>query len=133
MNSRTPDGSGSPSSQGKSFRDIAKEMKCSVSTAHTLVAEALDHARGVMDESAEKLRQLELERVDELYDANYERAMAGSKDAAEICLKCIEKRSKLLGIDAPAKVEHSGSIDVATSAEEAKRKLAAILTGGDQA
>ncbi len=54
-------------------------MKCSVSTAHTLVAEALDHARGVMDESAEKLRQLELERVDELYDANYERAMAGSK------------------------------------------------------
>jgi len=54
---------------------------------------------------------LELQRLDDLYLIAY-RAIIGGNSLAGIdrCLRIMERRSKLLGLDAAEKVEHSGDL-----------------------
>jgi len=57
------------------------------------------------------VRDLELQRLDDLYLIAY-RAIIDGYDLAGIdrCLRIMERRSKLLGLDAAEKVEHSGDL-----------------------
>ena len=89
---------------GLSYRQIAKAMGCSVAGAHDMVRRAL---REAIREPAEELRTLELERLDALYAKVMVIVDTGSTkevlNAIDRALRIMERRSKLLGLDAPLK------------------------------
>ncbi len=105
--------------QGAKYRQIAEAMGLpSVSQAHDLVSEAFAELHDKVLESAENLKTIELNRLD---DYLYKLTMKLSRQTINIALpngttqdvpnpdertietllKVMEKRSKLLGLDAP--------------------------------
>lgn len=86
---------------GYSYERIAEAQGVSKSTAHRRVQAAM---AATLQEPADELRRMELERLDRLFGVMYERAMTNGKDAAraaEMALKTMERRAKMLGLDAP--------------------------------
>jgi hypothetical protein len=54
-------------------------------------------------DSIEHRRRHEAERLDELESAIWPNAMAGNLDAIDRCLAIMERRARLLGLDAPTR------------------------------
>jgi hypothetical protein len=54
---------------------------------------------------ADDLRALDLERLDRLWRPNYLRALSGNYQATLACLRIMERRARLLGLDAPVRTE----------------------------
>jgi hypothetical protein len=54
-----------------------------------------------IQEPADELRRLESERLDALLAAVWHDAMAGRRSAVESALRIMDRRSKLIGLDAP--------------------------------
>lgn len=100
--------------RGLSYRAIGRRMKCSHSTANDYVLEALDELRKRTLESAEQLRELEVQRMDRLEEKMQPglRSMDLTERAkvAAVVIKIAESRRKLQGLDAPQKVEVSGNM-----------------------
>lgn len=91
--------------EGKTFAVIAKELGYnSVQAAHDAVKRTL---AATLREPADAYRQLEMERLDAMWGVHYLNAQAGDVSALSACLKVMERRAKLLGIDAPVKVENT--------------------------
>jgi len=97
--------------QRKSYRAISAEMKCSLSAAHGYIRSALDDLRKLTLENAQELRDLEIQKLDAIEEELTKRLDgADDQDAAKISaviVKTSESRRKLLGIDAPQRVEAS--------------------------
>lgn len=93
--------------QGFSFSDIADRLGYnSTQAAYDAVKRALDRTER---EPADALRTLESERLDQLWQRAYLLALNGDLAAAATAMKIMERRAKLLGLDAPAKTELSGA------------------------
>lgn len=104
--------------QGKSFRKIAKLLGlASQGTVFDLVKSALAETRDQCKETAEEHREEELERLDAIHEAMYECALAGDAKAAAVCVNVSKRRAAMLGLDQPAKVEHSGTVKTYAIAE----------------
>lgn len=88
---------------------IADELGVSPQRAHIIVSDALEKIRTETAEEAEALRTLELERLDRLWLQCYQSAQQGDLPAVDRCLRIMERRSKLLGLDAPTKVSQTDS------------------------
>lgn len=84
--------------------------------AHTDVTRAMQKAAAEMVRDADVLRHIELERIARLQVAYWTRAMGGRQadggpvlppdpDAARVVQWCIDRRCKLLGLDAPTRLE----------------------------
>ncbi len=86
----------------KSYSEIAKTMGCSKHTAHNLVMKGLAELEAKTKEKAEQVRQMEVMRVDAIIESLWENR--GVPRASEVILKAQERRARLLGLDAPAKV-----------------------------
>jgi hypothetical protein len=54
-----------------------------------------------IQEPADELRRLEAERLDALLEAVWPEAMTGRRSAVESALRIMDRRSKLVGLDAP--------------------------------
>lgn len=94
--------------EGKTFATIAKEAGYnSPQAAHDAVKRALD---ATLREPADRLRALELERLDVLWQIQYLNAQAGDVQAMGACMKIMERRAKLLGLDAPVKVDNKTEV-----------------------
>lgn len=115
--------------RGLSYRAIAAELGVDVHTAHDAVDRAL---RAIVQEPAEQVRKLELDRLDRLYEAAIsvlERehvTVSQGKiiykgdapllddgpvlQAIDRLLRIQERRAKLLGLDAATKTEVSGGV-----------------------
>lgn len=88
--------------EGKTFTEIAKELGYkSKQTAHEAVKRAI---REIIREPAEDVIRLDLERLDAMWQVNYLNAQAGDPVALASCMRIMERRAKLLGLDAPTKV-----------------------------
>ena len=72
------------------------------SGAHAAVKSAL---KKTIQEPADELRQVELERLDTAQLAIWQQVRAGNQGAIDRYLKIAERRAKLLGLDAPVKQE----------------------------
>ncbi len=99
---------------GHSYRAIARALGVSLSTAHGYVAEALADLRTHTAEQAQTLRDLEAHKLDRAERFTW-RALrsAGPADVAKLAntLRSIsESRRRLLGLDAPVQVEHTGKL-----------------------
>lgn len=97
--------------RGFAYSEIADHLGVTRQAVHQMVkkgiAEILDETR----ESAEEVRTLELERLDRMFMRLYKEAMPSHPDAIvnhkaiETMLKIMDRRSKLMGLDAPSKHE----------------------------
>lgn len=90
--------------RGASYRQIAKALDCATSTAHELVQTAM---RDTLQEPADEVRQIELERLDLMLKALLPRALdsddKGQARCAEMVLKLMDRRASYLGLDAPTR------------------------------
>jgi len=116
---------------GLTFHEIARKVpeagfkRVSVSRIYAIVAKAL---RSCRDQPARDLRQLELMRLDQLQSAHYKAAMTGDSTAAQRVLAIMDRRAKLLGLD--ANLEASASLDEAR--QSLMQKLEQLARGQSQ-
>jgi hypothetical protein len=87
---------------GVSFADIAYNMPgYSEAEVRRMVDEHLADYR----ESPDAVRAQEMLRLDALHRTYWRMAAGGDQRAAAIVLKVMERRAKMLGLDAPTKIE----------------------------
>ena len=89
---------------GLSFEQIGERLGITRQAAYKHVSKALDKLAEESSDSADKLRALELERLDKLLLGCYADAATGDLRAVDRALRIIERRAKLLGLDAPSKI-----------------------------
>lgn len=95
---------------GASYQEIADQMGSDRKAVSRWVREELANIPKL---EADELRQQEVERLDLLTKAVWQHAMAGDPTAIDKALKIIDRRAKLLGLDAPQQVEMStGDVDL---------------------
>jgi len=98
--------------EGKTFDEIAEEVGyAGRQGAHDAVIRSL---KEITREPAEELLKLDLERLDKMFGVHYLNAQAGDPQALAACMKIMERRAKLLGLDAPVKqeVQQTGGVVV---------------------
>jgi hypothetical protein len=88
---------------GAQYTEIAAQMGISKQAVWMLVKKSLEATRKITGESADLLRELELQRLDKLYLAMNKQAEQGNQGAVDRCIRIMERRSKLVGLDAPTK------------------------------
>ncbi|GJI97019.1 hypothetical protein RugamoR57_37370 [Duganella caerulea] len=93
---------------GMSFQAIGDRLAISKEAAWQLVDGALTDYRAVVREAADEVRELELLRLDELTQTFRTLALTGDTAAATTYLKTMERRARLLGLDAAARTELTG-------------------------
>lgn len=86
---------------GATYQDISDRMGISVGAAHKAVMRVLHRLARDADEAGEVLRRLELDRLDALHLAVWQQAMRGKLGAVDRVLRIMERRARLLGLDAP--------------------------------
>lgn len=94
---------------GFGYAQIAKELGCAQSTAYSYVMSALAETRNAMQEDADVIRQMELERLDQMLPASLEKAKRGDDRAIRSVLSIMERRAKLLGLDAAGRLDVVGA------------------------
>ena len=87
---------------GASYEAIARQCGfANRSGAYQAIQRELQRT---LQEPADDLRMLEVERLNDLYRAMIPHALSGDKDSTwyvDRCLKIMERRAALLGLDAP--------------------------------
>lgn len=91
--------------QGFSFKAIGEAMNVSMQRAHSLVEQAL---KSTLHDPADEVRNLELVRLDELLIGSFAAARSGDALAVDRVLKIMDRRAKMLGLDAPQSLEVMG-------------------------
>jgi Homeodomain-like domain-containing protein len=94
---------------GARYRQIGAQLGVSYQTAYRDVQAALGELAPLQASKAEKLRELEVERCDKLTLALWPKARNGDEKAVRTIVAVMDRRAKLLGLDAPTKLEHGGS------------------------
>lgn len=109
---------------GADYQDIATALSVTPATARTLVAKALTTFAPV--EEAESMRDLEASRLNKAQSAIWDQVVSGDLMAIKTFLAISERRSKLLGLDAPAKLAVA-IVDGSKEADEARERLRRII------
>jgi hypothetical protein len=86
---------------GYSYRAIGERLGISHVQAYTDVNAELARLTELRKDSTEELRELELERLDVLLKGLEPMARVGNPGAVNSYLRVMERRAKLLGLDAP--------------------------------
>lgn len=105
---------------GLSYRKIGARLDISHEQARQDIEAELKILAAERSDKAEELRQLELERLDKLTAALDSWVEAGSHNAVNAYLRIMERRAKLLGLDAPMKTDVTSGGDKLTGAFEVK-------------
>lgn len=92
---------------GMSYRAIGEALGVSKQMAHRHVRRALEDVTAKTRDSAERVRQLELLRLDALVRSHW--AKRGEVDHARLLLSVSARRARLEGLDAPDRVEATGA------------------------
>jgi DNA-binding CsgD family transcriptional regulator len=116
--------------QGYSYAEIGDRLGVSRKMASRIVNRAMDR---VLREPVGQLIDLELARLDALWQAMWPRALRGSARHAEVCVRICERRARLLGLDQPAKLEMRMSVEEVDALDrEIEQLLDGYRHGGDQ-
>lgn len=110
--------------QGSSYREIGRRINVCPATAYNYVASALAEVRGACTEKAEELREVEIQKLDKLEAklwASLERPTSPAESArvASAVVKVAESRRRLLGLDAPQRIETTGNLYTVVTASPA--------------
>lgn len=91
---------------GASYDKIAQECGWkNRSSAFRAVERAMKDWAPVDNDDVRTLRERELARLDRLQSAHWMRALQGDSRSTELCLRISDRRSKLLGLDMPTKID----------------------------
>lgn len=120
---------------GLGYVEIGNQLGIGKSQAHRLVTEALKEAAAQVVEDADVLRAEEVSRLDGMLRGLWQDARKGNVGAVDRVLKIMERRAKLLGLDAPVKLAHGGDgnappMQHSHTYELTDEQLAAIATSG---
>ncbi len=88
---------------GYTFQMIGDQVGISKQGAHGLVMRELKRLTKEAEDDAHELRAMELERLDALTQACWEKAMDGDPQMIDKLLRISERRARFLGLDAPLK------------------------------
>jgi hypothetical protein len=115
---------------GQSFEAIGARLAPPVSRqrAHQLYLSALAE---VTREPAEDALLADLERLDLLWRAALEQALAGSAQWAAVALRVLERRARILGYDAPARAEVHMTVEEVDQLDAEIEQLLATAYGHD--
>ena len=86
---------------GATYRQIGERLKVNQSTAFRAVQAELADLDAVKAQHAERLRDLEVERCERLILGLWANATRGDDKSVHACLRVMERKARLLGIDAP--------------------------------
>ena len=86
--------------QGKSYRWIGRALGISGARVHKIVTTELDRLNAKSSESMDQIRRMELERIDDLWAESRSLAQSGDVAAINACIRIMERRARLLGLDA---------------------------------
>lgn len=81
-------------------------------TVADILRRLVDQSMSIDAGALEELRKTELSRLDRLQQAHWMNALRGDHRSTDMCLKIIDRRSRLLGLDAPQRVEATVSTDL---------------------
>jgi hypothetical protein len=95
--------------EGSTYEEIGKTLSISTQRAHKIVTSELTRIRKETAEETDELRTLELQRLDAMFMVCYRDAQEGDYPAVDRCLKIMERRAKLLGLDMPVKIAQTDS------------------------
>lgn len=102
--------------EGHTFESIANELGyANPSGASKAVYAAL---KKTIQEPADELRKLELERLDVMLRSLWPKVLQGSPRHVEIALKVMDRRTAYLGLDAPKQVEDHRMVTIQILAEQ---------------
>lgn len=90
---------------GVSYRLIGDQLSISHVQAQRDIKAALELSRKDVRQEAETYRALELERLDDMLFNINNQVRSGHLGAIDRALKIMERRAKLLGLDAPEKLD----------------------------
>jgi hypothetical protein len=93
---------------GLGYIAIADRLGISKSQSHRLVQHALAEAKESVLADAVTLQSEEVSRLDGLLTSIWPNARQGNLGAIDRVLKIMERRSKMLGLDAPQRFAHGG-------------------------
>ncbi|CAB4184570.1 hypothetical protein UFOVP1122_14 [uncultured Caudovirales phage] len=110
--------------QGLGYVAIGEAMGISLTTAYELVQRELKRLREQCTELAEQIRDTELMRLDELQAAHWPKAVNADPSSTNQVLAIMGRRAKLLGIDAPEKIEMAPPPDTELLIEKLAARLA---------
>jgi hypothetical protein len=117
---------------GASYREIGDALGCSTVTAMNDCKEALAE---IPMQQADEMRTVELSRLDRLQRAVWGKAVKGDLQAVDRAIKIIDRRAKLLGLDAPQQVQITANdVDLDATVDKMLRVAEMALqqtTGGD--
>ena len=86
--------------RGATTNEIARQLGVPTSRVGALLRqELLQASHDLAETTRQELLALELARLDNLQSANWDMALQGDTRAGELCLKVMDRRAKLLGID----------------------------------
>lgn len=91
---------------GASYRSISQALGCSCSHAFRLVDAALRESAEKCAEAAEKIRAIELARLDKIRVMLWPRR--ADPRVADTLIRLSERTARLAGLDKPVKIEASG-------------------------
>jgi hypothetical protein len=89
-------------------RDIARQLELSETRVRNDIAHALANLQEQTLEDANQLRVLELARLDEMQATLWQKVRDGNLKAVDRVMRIMERRSRLMGLDAAARMEHTG-------------------------
>lgn len=104
--------------QGMSMWDIAEQLEISEADVKRGMAAAQKAAAQLLNDGTKvELLSLEVMRLDELQNAYWQAALSGDTRAADIVLKVIDKRTKMLGLDESVTVDARSQTVIVTGGE----------------
>lgn len=122
--------------RGKSYHEIAKELGVSAKRASEYVWDAIRARQAEQSESVKHHAMLAEMRLNKLVSSLWDKAMAGDIDTVNALIRCEERRAKLLGLDAPARVHVDMNVQVMPTEElvavAARLGVQAVVQGQEQ-
>ena len=91
--------------QGLTYREIGAAMGCSTNQACAMVSKIIKDRAAEIDDLVRQQSDLSLMRLDSMVKALWPKASAGDTDAVQALIRVEERRSKLLGLDAPQRIQ----------------------------
>ena len=85
--------------------EIGQQLGVSAVMVHKYIKSELDIIRSETRETALIERDIALLRLESIIGKSYKEAMEGDWKAASLMIKAMERQAKLLGLDAPTKLE----------------------------
>lgn len=113
--------------RGLTYDAIGRALGMTRQSAHALVQGAMKAAAAELKEEATEVVALDLARLDELHRVAWKAAKGGDLAAMDRVLKVMERRAKLLGLDAPTRSEVTGANGGPLAIEDVRARLIARI------